>query len=105
MKTKITFRYTETPDFEPPTEVVMDIPERSIDEMCEYFQRFLLACGYILEEDEQIRLVKREPEGKPPKVFGNEFLGYVNEDCEIVAAGPTHIPYSWKDDIIFFGDK
>lgn len=56
-QTKFVFSYTETRDFEEPLEVTVEVPERSIDEMCEYFQRFLTACGYVFENNEKIRCV------------------------------------------------
>lgn len=37
--------------------MTVTVPERSIDEMCEYFQRFLSACGYLFENNEKIRCV------------------------------------------------
>jgi hypothetical protein len=78
MQTKITFRYSETQDFEPPFEVVMDVPERSIEEMCEYFQRFLVACGYLFEDGEHIQPVKRKEESYYPGC-GGDILTF-NED-------------------------
>ena len=56
-QTKFVFSYTETRDFEEPLEITMEVPERSIDEMCEYFQRFLAAAGYLFENNESIRCV------------------------------------------------
>ena len=49
-----TFTYIDPND----VEVSMCVPERSIDEMCDYFQRFLSACGYIFDEGEHIKPVK-----------------------------------------------
>jgi hypothetical protein len=71
MKTKIIFSYTETQDFENPLEIVMEVPERSIDEMCEYFQRFLTACGYIFDEGEHIQSVKKKVENYYPGCGGD----------------------------------
>jgi hypothetical protein len=56
-RTKIVFSYTETYDFQEPLEVTMEVPERTVDEMCEYFQRFLAAAGYLFEEGHTIRCV------------------------------------------------
>jgi hypothetical protein len=56
------FNYIKKQDFGYPTEISMTVPERSIDEMCEYFQRFLLACGYIFDEGERIQSVKKKGE-------------------------------------------
>jgi hypothetical protein len=64
-RTKIVFSYTETYDFQEPLEVTMEVPERTVDEMCEYFQRFLAAAGYLFEEGHTIRCVpptKNEPD-------------------------------------------
>lgn len=52
------FNYVEKKDFGYPTEISMSCPERTIDEMCEYFQRFLSACGYVFDEGEHIKPVK-----------------------------------------------
>jgi len=41
-------------------EVFMSVPELSIEEMCEYFQRFLSAAGYVFDEGEHIKPVKDE---------------------------------------------
>lgn len=40
--------------------VTMEVPERSIDEMCDYFQRFMTAAGYLFENNEKIRCVSTE---------------------------------------------
>ena len=58
---KITFSYIETHDFQEDLEITMEVAERTIDEMCEYFQRFLSAAGYLFEEGHTIRCV---PPGK-----------------------------------------
>jgi hypothetical protein len=76
-RTKIVFSYTETYDFQEPLEVTMEVPERTVDEMCEYFQRFLSACGYIFDEGEQIKSVKPEKEHYP--VCGGDILTF-NDD-------------------------
>jgi hypothetical protein len=65
-----TFTYTDPND----VEVSMCVSERSIDEMCEYFQRFLSACGYIFEEGENIRPVKNIHIGVNDETF--TFAGY-----------------------------
>ena len=59
-QTKFIFSYTETRDFEEALEVTMEVPERTIEEMCEYFQRFLAAAGYVFDEGEHIKPVKKE---------------------------------------------
>ena len=61
-QTKISFRYSESNDFQPPFELRMDVPERSLSEMCEYFQRFLQACGYFFDEGESVGIVRKEKE-------------------------------------------
>jgi len=58
-QTNFVFSYTEKRDFEAPLEISMTFPERSIDEMCEFFQRFLLSTGYLFENNESIGIVKR----------------------------------------------
>jgi hypothetical protein len=65
------FNYVEKQDFGYPTEISMTVPERSIDEMCEYFQRFLAACGYIFEEGEHIQSVKKKDENDYPGCGGD----------------------------------
>ena len=40
----------------------MDVPERSLSEMCEYFQRFLQASGYFFDEGESVGIVRKEKE-------------------------------------------
>jgi hypothetical protein len=65
------FNYIEKQDFGYPTEITMVVPERSIDEMCEYFQRFLAACGYIFEEGEYIQSVKKKDENDYPGCAGD----------------------------------
>jgi hypothetical protein len=74
--TKFVFSYTETRDFEESVEVIMEVPERSIDEMCEFFQRFLTATGYLFEEGEHIYLTKKEKEEAKPhfKVEGDTLI-------------------------------
>ena len=64
-QTKFVFSYTEIRDFEEALEVTMEVPERSIDEMCEYFQRFLVAAGYVFDEGERIKPVKKIEEYPP----------------------------------------
>jgi hypothetical protein len=59
-QTNIAFVYTEKPDFEHPLEITMEVPIRDLSEMCEYFQRFLIAAGYIFDEGETIRCVPRK---------------------------------------------
>ena len=40
--------------------VCMSVPERPLDEMCEYLERFLRASGYHFEDGERIGLIKAE---------------------------------------------
>jgi hypothetical protein len=71
-RTKFVFSYTELSDFSHPTEITMEMPERVIDEMCEYFQRFLTAAGYIFDEGETIRCV-------PRKINTPDYQGRLND--------------------------
>jgi hypothetical protein len=75
-RSKFVFTYTETHEFESSVKVIMEVPERSIDEMCEYFQQFLTAAGYILDEGDYICLMKKEKEEAKPhfKVEGDTLI-------------------------------
>lgn len=98
------FNYTQQAGLTSQSKVSMEFGERSADEMCEYFQRFLTACGYYFDEGEQVQVVKKKEE--PASIFGNEFLGYVDENCNTV--GWPSAPFSYaaaSDDIITFGNK
>ena len=98
-RTKIVFSYSEICDFSQPTEITMEMPERSIDEMCEYFQRFLTACGYIFDEGEYIRPVKQEKDSYYPGC-GGDILTF-NQDG-------TPFCYDFgesAEDVISFGKK
>ena len=93
------FNYVEKQDFGYPTEITMVMPERSIDEMCEYFQRFLTACGYIFDEGEHIQPVKRKEESYYPGC-GGDILTF-NDDG-------TPFCYDFGEsagDVISFGNK
>ena len=90
-RTKIVFSYTETRDFEEALEVTMEVPERSIDEMCEYFQRFLTAAGYIFEEGEHIRPVNKEPE--------SGYYGCAGDTLTFNDNGSPYV-YNFRDDLI-----
>ena len=94
-QTKFVFSYTETRDFEEALEVTMEVPERTIEEMCEYFQRFLIATGYIFDEGEHIKLVKKEV-GHPPGC-GSDVITF-NTDGSPFAydfGGDTTLPDFW----------
>jgi hypothetical protein len=73
---KFVFTYTETHDFEEPVEVTIEVPERSIEEMCEYFQRFLTAAGYLFESDERIRCVPTETRKSPYPTSAADILTF-----------------------------
>lgn len=77
-RTKITFSYTETSDFEEPLQVTMDVPERGIDEMCEYFQRFLSAAGYLFENDERIGCVSTEARKSPYPTSADDIISFTD---------------------------
>lgn len=77
-KSKFVFSYTEIRDFEEPLEVTMEVPERSIDEMCEYFQRFLTAAGYLFENDETIRCVPTEARKCPYPTSVDDTISFNN---------------------------
>jgi hypothetical protein len=111
-----TFTYTDPND----VEVSMCVPERSIDEMCEYFQRFLSACGYIFDEGEHIRIVPDKSKNDDVLTFdrycgdfgddnyifvGSGLQGGMGEDhiqFSSYAAGPVPIPGASGKDIITF---
>jgi hypothetical protein len=102
---KFVLNYIEAPDFGEPTEITMELPIRDTHEMCEYFQRFLLACGYVFDEGEEIQVVQKEKE-RPSSVFGNEFLGYVDQNCNTVAWPEGSFSYApATGDVISIGDK
>jgi hypothetical protein len=71
-QTNIAFVYTEKQDFEHPLEITMEVPIRDLSEMCEYFQRFLIAAGYIFDEGETIRCV-------PRKINTPDYQGRLND--------------------------
>jgi hypothetical protein len=75
MSMNLTFTYIDPND----VEISMSIPERDLDEMCEYFQRFLHAAGYIFEEGEHIKPVKKEPEESYYPGCGGDILTF-NDD-------------------------
>jgi hypothetical protein len=79
MKNQITFSYVESHDFENPLEITMEVPERSIDEMCQYFQRFLTAAGYIFDEGEYIQSVKKKKDEADYPGCGGDILTF-NDD-------------------------
>lgn len=83
-RTKFVFSYTETRDFEDPLEVTMEVPERSIDEMCEYFQRFLTAAGYLFEDNENIRCVPTETKESPYPTSAADLLTFNNDGTPFV---------------------
>lgn len=77
-KTKFVFSYTELRDFDEPLEVTMEVPERGIDEMCEYFQRFLSAAGYFFENNERIRCVPTEARKSPYPVSADDIISFTD---------------------------
>lgn len=100
-------------------DVTVEVPERGLDEMCEYFERFLVACGYVLDRDQHIRAVVDKPEetlsfnfnnycadfGDDNIYVGSGVLGGMGEDhiqFSSYAAGPVPIPGAAGKDIITF---
>lgn len=83
-QTKFVFSYTETRDFEEPLEITMEVPERSIDEMCEYFQRFLTAAGYLFENNEKIRCSADKAEGSGYSGCGGDVLSFNTDGSPFV---------------------
>lgn len=77
------FTYTDLND----VEITMNVPERDINEMCEYFQRFLLACGYVLEDTENIKVVKEEKDMNKYTSHGNYDPWIFYEDNAISCSG------------------
>jgi hypothetical protein len=110
-RTKFVFSYTETRDFEEPVEVTMEVPERSVDEMCEFFQRFLTAAGYLFENDERIRCVPTETRKSPYPSSAADILTFNDDGSPFVydfgddhfnfAAGPVHLYGAAGKDTIF----
>jgi hypothetical protein len=94
-QTKFVFSYTETRDFEEALEVTMEVPERSIDEMCEYFQRFLIATGYLFDEGEHIKPVKKEVVHPPG--CGGDVITFNTDGTPHVYdfGGDTTLPDFW----------
>jgi hypothetical protein len=107
-RTKFVFSYTETRDFEETVEVIMEVPERSIDQMCEFFQRFLTATGYIFENDERIEAVHKAQypaAGGDVLTFNDDGSPYCYDfgDDFNFAAGPVHLYGAAGNDTIYFG--
>ena len=101
-----TFTYTNNGEH-----ITMSVPERPLDEMCEYLERFLRASGYYFEDGERIRWVKPEKdESDYPGCMGDTLT--FNDDgtpyCYDFGGGPVPIGvYSgvrggMADDIIKF---
>lgn len=102
-QTKFVFSYTETRDFEEALEVTMEVPERSINEMCEYFQRFLAAAGYIFEEGETIGSVHRSSESGYG--CGGDVLTFKNDGTPFVYDfGNSYTPYT-ASSVIYGGES
>ena len=79
-KTNFVFSYAEQREFEAPLELSMEFPERSIDEMCEYFQRFLMSAGMIFEEGERIGVIKPQQKKTDDIVdFGGYAASYLDD--------------------------
>ena len=102
-KTKIQFQYSEIRSFEEPLTIAMEVPERSIEEMCEYFQRFLSACGYIFEEGEYIGTVRKETKKPSYPTTPDEILSfgcYSPPDQQLPCSG---VRGDMSDDLINLG--
>jgi hypothetical protein len=95
-----TFTYTQQPGLASQNKVTMEFSERSSDEMCEYFQRFLTACGYYFEDGEQIQVVKKEKE-----IFSGFPTSYDFGDDQFSFCAAAPVVGGFGEDIIFFGDK
>lgn len=107
-QTNFVFSYTEKSDFKAPLEISMTFPERSIDEMCEFFQRFLLSTGYLFENNEAIGIVKRTVvNDTAPDVItfndnGTPFVYDFGDDYSPYFVG-SHVRGGCGDDIISLG--
>jgi len=91
------FQYTEVPDFGQPTEFSMDTPIRNIDEMCEYFQRFLMGTGMVFEEGERIGVIKPQSK-KLHEVM--DFGDYNSSFLDGPLYGGSHVRGGYSNDII-----
>lgn len=67
-------------------DVTMEVPERPIDEMCDYFQRFLVASGYVFDEGERIDLVKTSSNS------GHQVSSVSSGDSLVFKTGQDHFP-------------
>jgi hypothetical protein len=107
---KITFSYIETHDFQEDLEISMEVPERTIDEMCEYFQRFLLAAGYIFEDGHTIRCVPPAEDNAlefpSAYYFGDTVINgsYGTDTISFHAAAPVTLYGGGGTDTITFED-
>lgn len=101
-QTKFVFSYTEISDSEELLEVTMEVPERSIDEMCEHFQRFLTAAGYVFEEGERIETVKDKSDYPGCR---DDILSFGTDDRPRVYSFNTHetepVDFGGQDHIAF----
>lgn len=105
-RTKITLSYEEICDFSEPTVIRMEVPERAVEEMCEYFQRFLLAAGYVLEDNEHIGIVRKEtkPQDDYPGCGGDSLTfskggvpfcyNFETQNTEPLDFGQDHITFA-----------
>ena len=59
--------------------VCMSVPERPLDEMCEYLERFLRASGYHFEDGERLGIVKAEKNDECYPSFTGDTLTF-NDD-------------------------
>lgn len=94
-QSKITFTYTETLPFQEPLSITMSAPERSLSEMCEYFQRFLFAAGYVFQENERIDVVRSEVK-EPSNPIISEVENF--QECNF----PAFVNSPFGDDHIVF---
>jgi hypothetical protein len=87
------FTYESSYDFVTTPSVEMRIPdETDIPQMLEFFQRFMVASGYILEDGEELAFVKR------PSKSSNGYL-----DDYVFGGVSIPSPWGYGQDIISFG--
>ena len=56
--------------------VCMSVPERPLDEMCDYLERFLRASGYHFEDGERLGIVKAEKNDECYPSFTDDTLTF-----------------------------
>lgn len=91
------FHYTEVPDFGQPTEFYLDTPIRNIDEMCEYFQKFLMGTGMVFEEGERIGVIKPQPKKTNDTIYFDDSYSSILDGF---VYGGSHVRSGYGDDII-----